>query len=260
MAAPGSPSHGRSAICRMYTDVQASGSIQDVLSMISTPGTRCCWASANAEMTTASARTTASVSPDRRTHQVNTTDHRPSPVRAIASHQPEIRVVSASTATAVNRTEPPRRRAIAYQPASRCRARSDGPPKPGLRARLRSSADSRICPPTESAAGSTGPVFRTTPAPGMVTFQPYELLLLVGAGKYPWPVFSPDGPSARELAVQALSSVEGGYDRLAPKFDCTPFRTSGRILDATADALRPLGPFGRGVDVGCGTRARRPGP
>jgi SAM-dependent methyltransferase len=68
-------------------------------------------------------------------------------------------------------------------------------------------------------------------------------------------VFSPQGPSLRELAVQALSSVEGGYDRLAPKFDHTPFRTSGRVLDATAGVLRPLGPFGRGLDVGCGTGA-----
>jgi ubiquinone/menaquinone biosynthesis C-methylase UbiE len=59
----------------------------------------------------------------------------------------------------------------------------------------------------------------------------------------------------RELAVQALSSVEGGYDLLAPKFDCTPFRTSDGVLDATADALRPFGPFGRGLDVCCGTGA-----
>jgi hypothetical protein len=36
-------------------------------------------------------------------------------------------------------------------------------------------------------------------------------------------MFSPEGPSLRELAVQALSSVEGGYDLLAPKFDHTPF-------------------------------------
>jgi SAM-dependent methyltransferase len=71
-------------------------------------------------------------------------------------------------------------------------------------------------------------------------------------------VFAPDGPTARELAVQALSSVEGGYDRLAPKFDHTPFRTSGRILDATAGALRPRGPFGRGLDVCCGTGAGLP--
>jgi ubiquinone/menaquinone biosynthesis C-methylase UbiE len=68
-------------------------------------------------------------------------------------------------------------------------------------------------------------------------------------------VFSPGGPSVRELAVQALSSVEGGYDLLAPKFDRTPFRTPDRVLDATADALRPLGPFDRGLDVCCGTGA-----
>jgi ubiquinone/menaquinone biosynthesis C-methylase UbiE len=68
-------------------------------------------------------------------------------------------------------------------------------------------------------------------------------------------VFSPQGPSARELAVQALSSVEGGYDRLAPKFDHTPFRTPDAMLDATVDALRLLGPFGTGLDVCCGTGA-----
>jgi ubiquinone/menaquinone biosynthesis C-methylase UbiE len=59
----------------------------------------------------------------------------------------------------------------------------------------------------------------------------------------------------RELARQALSSVEGGYDLLAPKFDRTPFRTSDGVLDATADALRALGPFGPGLDVCCGTGA-----
>jgi ubiquinone/menaquinone biosynthesis C-methylase UbiE len=68
-------------------------------------------------------------------------------------------------------------------------------------------------------------------------------------------VFSPGGPSARELARQALSSVQGGYDLLAPKFDRTPFRTADAILDATADVLAPLGPFGRGLDVCCGTGA-----
>ena len=57
----------------------------------------------------------------------------------------------------------------------------------------------------------------------------------------------------RELARQALSSVEGGYDLLAPKFDHTPFRTPDAVLDATARALCPLGPFGRGLDVCCGT-------
>ncbi|MGI8335085.1 class I SAM-dependent methyltransferase [Actinomadura scrupuli] len=68
-------------------------------------------------------------------------------------------------------------------------------------------------------------------------------------------MFSPQGPSLRELAIQALSSVERGYDLLAPKFDHTPFRTPDSVLAATADALRPLGPFGHGLDVCCGTGA-----
>jgi SAM-dependent methyltransferase len=68
-------------------------------------------------------------------------------------------------------------------------------------------------------------------------------------------VFSPQGPSLHELATQALSSVECGYDLLAPKFDHTPFRTPDGVLDATAGALRPFGPFGRGLDVCCGTGA-----
>jgi ubiquinone/menaquinone biosynthesis C-methylase UbiE len=55
--------------------------------------------------------------------------------------------------------------------------------------------------------------------------------------------------------MQALSSVEGGYDLLAPKFDHTPFRTPDDVLDAAADALRPFGPFGQGLDVCCGTGA-----
>ena len=46
-------------------------------------------------------------------------------------------------------------------------------------------------------------------------------------------MFSRHGPSLRELTVQALSSVERGYDLLAPKFDHTPFRTPPGILDAT---------------------------
>jgi ubiquinone/menaquinone biosynthesis C-methylase UbiE len=71
-------------------------------------------------------------------------------------------------------------------------------------------------------------------------------------------VFSPEGPSVRELARQALSSVEGGYDLLAPKFDHTAFRTPDAVLDATIGALRPsgpFGPFGPGLDVCCGTGA-----
>ena len=68
-------------------------------------------------------------------------------------------------------------------------------------------------------------------------------------------MFSPQGPSVRELAMQALASVERGYDLLAPKFDHTRFRTPDGVLDATAGALRPLGPFGRGLDVCTGTGA-----
>jgi ubiquinone/menaquinone biosynthesis C-methylase UbiE len=68
-------------------------------------------------------------------------------------------------------------------------------------------------------------------------------------------VFSPQGPSLRELCIQALSSVERGYDLLAPKFDYTPFRTPDTILEATVHALSELGPFGKGLDVCCGTGA-----
>jgi SAM-dependent methyltransferase len=68
-------------------------------------------------------------------------------------------------------------------------------------------------------------------------------------------MFSPEGPSLRELARQALSSVERGYDLLAPKFDHTPFRTSDPVLDAVASALRRSGPFDTGLDLCCGTGA-----
>ncbi|MEU2584150.1 class I SAM-dependent methyltransferase [Streptomyces avermitilis] len=68
-------------------------------------------------------------------------------------------------------------------------------------------------------------------------------------------MFSPHGPTLRELAVQALSSVEHGYDLLAPKFDHTPFRTPDSVLEAVVGALEPLGPFGRGLDLCCGTGA-----
>jgi len=68
-------------------------------------------------------------------------------------------------------------------------------------------------------------------------------------------MFSPEGPTLRELAVQALSSVERGYDLLAPKFDHTPYRTPDRVLDAVARALEPLGPFAAGLDLCCGTGA-----
>lgn len=68
-------------------------------------------------------------------------------------------------------------------------------------------------------------------------------------------MFSPEGPSLRELAVQALSSVERGYDLLAPKFDHTPFRTPDSVLDSVARALKRTGPFDAGLDLCCGTGA-----
>jgi len=68
-------------------------------------------------------------------------------------------------------------------------------------------------------------------------------------------MFSPQGPTFRELAVQALSSVEHGYDLLAPKFDHTPFRTPATLLDGVARILDELGPFDGGLDLCCGTGA-----
>lgn len=68
-------------------------------------------------------------------------------------------------------------------------------------------------------------------------------------------MFTAQGPSLRELAVQAMSSVERGYDLLAPKFDHTPFRTPDQVLDPVTRVLRPLGPFGSGLDLCCGTGA-----
>jgi ubiquinone/menaquinone biosynthesis C-methylase UbiE len=68
-------------------------------------------------------------------------------------------------------------------------------------------------------------------------------------------MFSPEGPTLRELAVQALSSVQHGYDLLAPKFDHTPFRTPDSVLAAVTSALKESGPFDDGLDLCCGTGA-----
>ncbi|MFD7129802.1 MULTISPECIES: class I SAM-dependent methyltransferase [Streptomyces] len=68
-------------------------------------------------------------------------------------------------------------------------------------------------------------------------------------------MFTKQGPTVRELAVQALSSTERGYDLLAPKFDETPYRTPDRVLDAVTRAVRELSPFDTGLDVCCGTGA-----
>jgi ubiquinone/menaquinone biosynthesis C-methylase UbiE len=69
------------------------------------------------------------------------------------------------------------------------------------------------------------------------------------------PMFHPQGPTFLELAQQALSSTERGYDLLAPKFDYTPFRTPDWLLQAVAAELARLAPFGTGLDLCCGTGA-----
>ena len=58
-------------------------------------------------------------------------------------------------------------------------------------------------------------------------------------------MFHEKGPTLLELARQALSSTEHGYDLLAPKFDYTPFRTPDAILDAVAPHIGPPRSVGR---------------
>jgi ubiquinone/menaquinone biosynthesis C-methylase UbiE len=57
------------------------------------------------------------------------------------------------------------------------------------------------------------------------------------------------------LLRQALSSTERGYDRLAPKFDRTPFRTPEPVAWAIASAVGGRASVGAGLDVCCGTGA-----
>jgi SAM-dependent methyltransferase len=68
-------------------------------------------------------------------------------------------------------------------------------------------------------------------------------------------MFHPQGPTFGELARQALSSTQRGYDLLAPKFDFTPFRTPDSILAAAAAEIGEPGCVGDGLDIGCGTGA-----
>ena len=71
----------------------------------------------------------------------------------------------------------------------------------------------------------------------------------------PTPMFHPQGPTLRELAVQALSSTERGYDLLAPKFDYTPFRTPEEILGPAMAHLAEPHSITAALDVCCGTGA-----
>lgn len=69
-------------------------------------------------------------------------------------------------------------------------------------------------------------------------------------------MFHRDGPSLLELARQALSSTERGYDLLARKFDVTPFRTPDSLLGPFFSRVFASGPVGRALDVACGTGAQ----
>ena len=68
-------------------------------------------------------------------------------------------------------------------------------------------------------------------------------------------MFHPQGPTFWELARQALSSTERGYDLLAPKFDLTPFRTPEEILNGMAKVLGPPKSIDDALDIACGTGA-----
>ncbi|MFO0638050.1 MAG: methyltransferase domain-containing protein [Polyangiaceae bacterium] len=67
-------------------------------------------------------------------------------------------------------------------------------------------------------------------------------------------MFRPGGPTLRELVDQAMSETTAGYDKLAPKFDKTPFRTPDSVTRVMAERAA-----GRGVraalDVCTGTGA-----
>ncbi len=68
-------------------------------------------------------------------------------------------------------------------------------------------------------------------------------------------MFHPEGPTFWELAEQALSSTDLGYDLLAPKFDHTPFRTPDEILRELATFVEGELNVQRGLDLCCGTGA-----
>lgn len=68
-------------------------------------------------------------------------------------------------------------------------------------------------------------------------------------------MFHPQGPTLCELAAQALSSTQRGYDLLAPKFEYTPFRTPDSVLEPVLKQLQAGGAMHAALDVGCGTGA-----
>lgn len=68
-------------------------------------------------------------------------------------------------------------------------------------------------------------------------------------------MFHPQGPTFWELARQALSSTERGYDLLAPKFDYTPFRTPDPLLELVAPLIGDPNSIDSALDLCCGTGA-----
>src|SRR5262245_40243659 len=65
-------------------------------------------------------------------------------------------------------------------------------------------------------------------------------------------MFQHGGPTFLELAQQALSSTDRGYDLIARKFDRTPFRTPDHFIERSlvgVDHVRAA------LDVACGTGA-----
>lgn len=67
-------------------------------------------------------------------------------------------------------------------------------------------------------------------------------------------MFGPGGPTLRELAKQALSSTDEGYDLLASKFERTPFRTPDPLLRAVLPHVFAE-PVSAALDLCCGTGA-----
>jgi ubiquinone/menaquinone biosynthesis C-methylase UbiE len=65
-------------------------------------------------------------------------------------------------------------------------------------------------------------------------------------------MFGPAGPSLGELLLEGMSSTRGGYERLAERFDTTPFRTPDDLL---AGMFARLPAAKDGLDVCCGTGA-----
>ena len=68
-------------------------------------------------------------------------------------------------------------------------------------------------------------------------------------------MFHPNGPSFLELAEQALSSTDQGYDLLAPKFDYTPFRTPDAVIQEATRHIGAAGSVEAALDLACGTGA-----